>query len=827
VFLRRVTLTGFKSFANKTVLDLEPGITAIVGPNGSGKSNLADAVRWAFGEQSRGRLRLGDREDIVFVGTDKRARASYAEAVILFDNEDGTFPLDLTEVEISRRVYRSGESEYRLAGRSIRLSDLQALLAQAGFGANTYAVIGQGMIDSFLLSSPAERKLLFDEAAGIRGPELGRESARRKLTATATNLTRLRDIEAEIAPRLELLEHSVKAAELRRQLEAEVEDMSETLAAARLIHWSKVHSELTQRRATLTQTSRSNRRELQSLQNRLIAIEREASKTVSEREQLQSRISRLEHERDQLALELGELKGAVATAEQAHRDLKSLTSRHQQAVTDLESAHEHLQELQAEQSANSEASVRALQVVKEAATAVSAAQTALVAIRRRSATDGTRDQYVSHALEVLKLLANHLSSSKFELAEAKILAHKAGRLLSLANRTSAADLLADLKSAQKALESAMVKRETAVEHQTNITITGRSLEIDLAHQAEAVKRAGVAIESLKSLLAPLSHVAESLPALQSSNKTVDRDLQTATHRLDQFRDQLRRLSAPSDGAESQAGLAAAIERARAAAEATELESAALADELRAATTELAAARRQAPTSTRLKALPDQPLPELEAELLRAEARLEAQTGAHREQVHEYEALNARHTELVAQIADLSAAQSDLERVIAELDALIRDRFRTNFKALADQFATYFSRLFPGGSAGLELTESDDGTYGIQIKASPGGKRLSGVASLSGGERALAGVALLAAILRVNPSPFVVLDEIDAALDEANSGRLATILEELQEHSQLIVITHNRQTMRAARVLFGVTLNEHHVSHLLSMRLEDATALAAR
>jgi chromosome segregation protein len=116
---------------------------------------------------------------------------------------------------------------------------------------------------------------------------------------------------------------------------------------------------------------------------------------------------------------------------------------------------------------------------------------------------------------------------------------------------------------------------------------------------------------------------------------------------------------------------------------------------------------------------------------------------------------------------------------------------------------------------------------VAIKASPRGKRLSVLTALSGGERALTGVALLAAIMRVNPSPFVVLDEIDAALDEANSGRLAGILDELQQHSQLIVITHNRQTMQAAKVLFGVTLSEHHVSHLLSLRLEQATEMAAR
>ena len=126
MFLRRVTVTGFKSFANKTVLELAPGLTAIVGPNGSGKSNIADAIRWAFGEQSRSRLRLDERQDIIYAGSDARARASVAEVTLLFDNEDGAFPLELSEVEITRRLYRSGESDYLLAGRRLLRKPLTA-----------------------------------------------------------------------------------------------------------------------------------------------------------------------------------------------------------------------------------------------------------------------------------------------------------------------------------------------------------------------------------------------------------------------------------------------------------------------------------------------------------------------------------------------------------------------------------------------------------------------------------------------------------------------------------------------------------------------------
>ncbi|MEO7617507.1 MAG: AAA family ATPase [Candidatus Saccharibacteria bacterium] len=193
--LKRLTITGFKSFASKTVLDFESGMTAIVGPNGSGKSNVSDAIRWAMGEQSKGKLRLKDREEVVFSGSEKRARASFAEVIMLFDNQSGVFPLDVTEVELSRRLYRSGESDFRLNGRSIRFAEVAALLADAGFGRDSYAVVGQGMIDNLLISSPVERKLLFEEAAGIRGFELKRTESVKRLNATDGNITRLKDIQ--------------------------------------------------------------------------------------------------------------------------------------------------------------------------------------------------------------------------------------------------------------------------------------------------------------------------------------------------------------------------------------------------------------------------------------------------------------------------------------------------------------------------------------------------------------------------------------------------------------------------------------------------------
>ncbi|HEX3082250.1 MAG TPA: chromosome segregation SMC family protein [Candidatus Saccharimonadia bacterium] len=828
MYARRVTVTGFKSFAHKTELNLEPGITAIVGPNGSGKSNLADAVRWVLGEQGKTRLRLSDREEVVFAGTSKQARASFAEVALLFDNEDGGFPLDLTEVEISRRLYRSGESEYRLAGRKVPYGDIQALLAQAGVGAGSYAVIGQGMIDTILMSSPAERKLLFNEAAGIRGPELGREAALRKLSATETNLTRLRDLAAELAPRLGALTSAVDIAAEQASLEAAVARLRQALVSARHAHWSARHGAATDRLEGLDRQIKEASAVLDGLEKAATRAEEAEAKAATRRKQLLEQVAELEQARDRAVGALADQRGVVAEARRAGEIRANLEAQDAAIASELVAASRREDDLKAEIAANTEAAARAAKAVEKAAREVATAQESLVAVR--TATEGgVRDQYLDHALALLKTLATDLGHPELTLDQIRLVVHKAGRLLSHATRAGAEDLAADLKTAQKQLESAMARRETATEHQTNVSITGRSLEIDLSHQKSEIARFAERRAHIATELAPLARLAGQLETATKLEHEANARLEDAIAGLETGRSELSALGQSHPAAGDGPGLPARLERARIEAASLETARTAASAEVAEAAAGLADSAEAARAWGLTPAAPPvgQTMEAVAEQLMRAEAQLEARTTLHQEQVQQYQEATARSEELTTQISDLETAQSDLKQLVAELDAVIKVRFKDNFQALAAQFRTYFERLFEGGSASLELTETEDGNFGIEVKASPGGKRLTSIAALSGGERAMAGVALVAAILRVSPSPFVVLDEIDAALDEANSGRLASILSELQEHSQLIVITHNRQTMQAARVLLGVSMDTHHVSRLISLQLEEAARAAAR
>jgi chromosome segregation protein len=225
MLIKRVVIQGFKTFAKRTEFVFDPGITAVVGPNGSGKSNIVDAVRWCLGEQSFSLLRSKRSSDIIFSGSDKRSRLGMAQVSLTLDNGGGEIPIDFAEVEITRRAYRDGDNEYLVNGSRVRLSDVTELLAQTGLGKRTYAVIGQGLIDKVLSLAPEERRSLFEEAAGITGYQIKRDTALRRLDATQLNLTRVRDITAELAPRISTLRRQAERAREREQLAADLRSM--------------------------------------------------------------------------------------------------------------------------------------------------------------------------------------------------------------------------------------------------------------------------------------------------------------------------------------------------------------------------------------------------------------------------------------------------------------------------------------------------------------------------------------------------------------------------------------------------------------------------
>ena len=224
MYLKKLELQGFKSFANRTTLEFKPGITAVIGPNGSGKSNISDAIRWVLGEQSMKSLRGSKSEDIIFAGTQNRKSLGFAEVSMVIDNTDNSLPIEYSEVTITRRIYRTGETGYFINKVPCRLKDIFELFMDTGIGKDGYSIIGQGKIDEILSNKSEDRRRIFEEAAGIVKYRTRKEESEKKLEQTKVNLMRINDILSEIEANLEPLkiqaEKAKKFLELRDELKS-------------------------------------------------------------------------------------------------------------------------------------------------------------------------------------------------------------------------------------------------------------------------------------------------------------------------------------------------------------------------------------------------------------------------------------------------------------------------------------------------------------------------------------------------------------------------------------------------------------------------------
>ncbi len=369
--IRRIEIQGFKTFANKTEFVFDPGVTAIVGPNGSGKSNVADAVRWCLGEQSFGLLRSKKTADVIFAGSDKKARLGMATVTLTLDNSRGDLPIDFAEVEICRRAYRDGENEYMINGQKVRLGDITQLLAPSGLGKRTYAVIGQGLIDQVLSLKPEERRTLFEEAAGITGYQAKRATALRRLEATQQNLERAQDIITELGPRLGYLRRQAERARERAQVEADLQGL------LRQWYGFRWHTSLAELKAARTAanaaegTVTTRRQQLQAVEGRIAQVrQRQVTlrEQISQRTQVRSQYQReaeslsralavaserqrqSDHRSEDLARELAELQAQQETLEARLADLQhAVDEAEAQAAAHAAAVEAHQRELQQRQ----------------------------------------------------------------------------------------------------------------------------------------------------------------------------------------------------------------------------------------------------------------------------------------------------------------------------------------------------------------------------------------------------------------------------------------------------------------------------------------------
>ncbi|MBQ3329239.1 MAG: AAA family ATPase, partial [Eggerthellaceae bacterium] len=432
--LKSLILKGFKSFADRAVLQMEPGITAIVGPNGSGKSNISDAVLWVLGERNARNLRGQAMEDIIFSGSAARHAVSIAEVELVLDNSDGTLPVDFDEVSIARRMYRNGESEYLINGVISRRMDVLDILHDTGLGTGTHSIISQGSLDTILQSRPEDRRALIEEAAGVLKHKQRKEKSARKLERMDNHLARVRDVVAEIERQLSPLERKAKRAEAYKVASAELAELKLALAVDDLRRLQELWESICSSEQVLSEEVGELRASVDAAEQRSIDLQsliRQASEDAGALTRQQRRAESIAERLEGVEMVIGERRRTVRGYEaDAQATLAGQAERKQAAARELELASEQLAAVEAEAQAANETLGRMETERETAATAMREAQSELDRLGREM-----------RSLETLLDEARH---KKAELQEdvSSSIAH--GRLIDARK----AELTSDLERAQ-------------------------------------------------------------------------------------------------------------------------------------------------------------------------------------------------------------------------------------------------------------------------------------------------------------------------------------------------------------------------------------------
>lgn len=757
--LKRIELSGFKSFARPSALDFTTPVTAVVGPNGSGKSNIAEAIRFVLGEQSIKSLRGKKTEDLIFNGSHSAPRLNKASVEIIFDNSKRIFDMDYDEVSLRRTVYRDGEGIYAVNGTAVRLKDILELLAGVHIGASSHHIISQGEADRILLASPKDRRNMIEDALGLKIYQYKRIDSERKLMKTRENIERVEALRKEIAPHLKFLTNQVEKIQRAEKLKEDLKTLY-----AEYIHRENAY--LTHQRKKIDDEMRIPEGGLKGTEEAIKHAEesllkaRTKSGHAKEVHGLERELQKIRGEKDAYGRRLGRLEGIIEYAEigarrggeEGEEDASHPIAIPRNAINDFE---------------------------KEIASRIS---------RAEGEEDITLVKKILH--EIRGLMANFA---------AQWLRQKSIRaVFSITTKEELAGKKEEKRAVEESLRELTQKEEKLQEEYISLR--------NLVEEEKDSERTGErALFSFQNKRTELLSRIEVLRVKDEQLRSLD----------ERFKNELR---------EAEVLLGHAPEYTAAESEIFSKDSA---NEPREA------------QDVRLR------------KIERLKIKIEEIGVGGEEILKEYREVVERDQFLAKETDDLIKSAEALDTLIQELEEKIEIEFKDGVNKINEKFQELFALVFGGGKATLRLVaiqrrkkKEDDPSLlvdientggedeepslkepdGVEISVSLPRKKVKSLEMLSGGERALASIALIFAMTQVKPPPFLILDETDAALDETNSRKYGEMLQSLSKHTQLVLITHNRETMGIAGVLYGVTALDG-VSRLLSVRFDEAKELA--
>lgn len=751
-FLKRLELNGFKSFAGKTVLEFPAGIVAVVGPNGSGKSNIVDALRWLLGERDAKNLRGAKVEDLIFSGTQKRARVGMANASLHFENRNKFFPVDFEEVVITRQISRGGDSKYFLNQSEVLLRDLVDFFAKARLGSRGLVIIQQGESDLFIRSTPTERREMIEEILGLREYQLKKSDAERRLKNSRINLDKTKALVEEILPHLRSLKRQTNRWEKRGTLEEELRGLEAQFFGSQL-------KELASKEAVVHEKIAASKKRREILEDEYRAAAARQAEIEASQPEERKNLEAVRREIQALLLKQNVLQRDVARLE-AQIELATKGSGMGVAVGTATVAGPSTERL-----------LNVLKIVKEE-------------LERALQED---------PLELHATVENILEEISDALAE-----HGGKRP---AEATSSAPDTAGSVASGLVPQFEKFSRDLAALTKEIVSLREKEKTFEQGQEGfyKTFKAAVAAVQAASLKIAEWEnkdreHVLEK-ERLDLRREEVLHQIEQAGRRAEEFKD----VSIPDDMHESE-------------------------------------------------------LHEMEHRIFRLRGDLAAMGVVDEALMKEARDTEERYGFLTKESEDLEKAVADLTHLMQELGLKIKTEFDKSLSKINEEFGKFFALMFGGGMAKLKLeqkkiakkkevgeeemvgeeTEEMDETKeeeseeflierdpGVDIDIRLPRKKVTTLDMLSGGERSLVGIAALFAMVAVSPPPFLVLDEIDAPLDERNARRFGEMLKEFSKKTQFVVVTHNRATMEAADILYGVTLGDDGASKIVSLKLEPA------
>ena len=764
MYLKNITLQGFKSFKNKSQLFFEPGISVIVGPNGSGKSNVADAISWVLGEQSPKSLRGSSMGDVIF--RSKNEEMGIAEVSLMFDNSNKLFNTEFRDVKFTRRVFTRGGSEYFINSSPCRLIDIQELTADTGIGRGLYIIINQGQINEIAVLKPIERKTIIDEVLGISKHKNRRDKSLSKLQKVKNDIERIDDLMEEIKRTMDPLEIEAKRAQKHAEIFNLLKDEEISLFIA---HLNNLNNEW----ESENESYRKNKDELKEISSKILSVEKEKDDLIKIANKEQDGYEFWKNKIDWFNSEKNRLESIIALIESKKNVFSTLYN-----MFDLK--------FSSGMSGTNELKV-SLEKDKNGID-ISFFQKISNGLKRI-------DELLLKFLENLKKTVKDKNTARYVENEGNLIIEEIKKLYKIIETSQRSKDAISKKESQKGNEKQVdnfKKRLDRIRIIKNICMTN----LERSRKIHSITGGYLSVsEDIKNKLYP---EFERRSSLISGSQDKINELGSRINQLSISRSNLENNIYKIDLKKEQ--IKEKVE----------------------AITENIVDNYNLSIDYALKSYsPSSDIKESEVKVKRFKNEIKKYGNVNPNASIEYNRIKKRFDFLADQSLDLVESKKNLEELIKDINERIADYFFKKFDEINQCFKNYFKILFPLGEGEMQLEKSDsesDNEIGVDLKVDIGNNKFVPLSLLSGGEKSLVSIAFLFSIYSINSSPFYVFDEVDAALDDVNISRFMTLVKKFSEKQQIIIITHQKRTMEVADTIYGVTMQSNGISKIISEKI---------